>query len=670
MATDCIAQTTFRFQQNSKPVLARFDVAHASSDGGAVLLKAIDAQLRLTEQLADTLRDPRQSGKIRHQGIELLRQRVFGVACGYADCNDAARLADDPIHKLLVDRDPLTGAALGSQPTLSRFENGVRRGALYALGEALADTVIASHQRRLTRRPVRRITIDLDPTDDPTHGQQELAFFNGHYDTWCYLPLMGTLTFNDERIQYLVAAVLRPGTGPTARGAIGRLRRLFAKLRTAFPTARLRVRLDGGFAGNPLLDFLEAERVEYVIGLAGNVRVEKRARRLMGRARVRSRASGETEHLFGETRYAAKKWSHQRRVIMTAEVVRHPSWNPKILRSSRQARDALTVCAALDNSCLLEQVCAIVRAPNGVPFPRASRRTSMLRTALLLRKLLSFTGPCLVAGVTIGSAHAQTCPLESDFGKVSAHALSMGRQEIPYELKQRVRLLGSGGPIRTVQVQSTADLQMLQRQFPTVIASVSPLPGSDCNNRYSSGSYHLSPSAGGHALGSYNVTYEKWKCVSADVPCPTWSKPLRFCRKTAHLKLFQKTLRVTLDFSVSPRGEDLNVAVAGRTDAGHLPTELAFVGLLVGGPSGAIVGGAFGTSLSDSLKRRAAHGSIPIVLPVHLSDEGSPITFTLARTSFTDLGHGKLGLLAEHETRPLRENTACFVRNLLVDQAS
>jgi hypothetical protein len=329
MATDCIAQTTFRFQENSKPVIAAFDMAHASSDGGAVLLKAIDTQLGLTARLADALTDVRQPGKVRHQVIELLRQRVFGVACGYADCNDAARLADDPIHKLLVDRDPLTGAALGSQPTLSRFENGVRRGALYALGEALADTVIASHQRRLKGRPVRRITIDLDPTDDPTHGQQELAFFNGHYDTWCYLPLIGTLTFNNERIQYLVAAVLRPGTGPTARGAIGLLRRLFATLRTAFPSARLRVRLDGGFAGNPLVDFLEAERVEYVIGLAGNARLEKRARRLMGRARVLSRASGETEHLFGETRYAAKTWSHKRRVIMKAEVVRHPGRDPK-----------------------------------------------------------------------------------------------------------------------------------------------------------------------------------------------------------------------------------------------------------------------------------------------------------------------------------------------------
>src|SRR6266852_9495029 len=320
MATACIPQVTFGFEPKAKPIVAAFDMAHASSDGGAVLLKSLDTQLQLTKRLAGCLVDTRQPGKVQHQTLALVRQRVFGLACGYADRNDAARLADDAIHKLLVDRDPLTGATLGSQPTLSRFENGVRRGALYALGEALADTVIASHQRRLKRRPVRRITIDFDPTDDPTHGQQELAFFNGHYDTWCYLPLIGTLTFNDERIQSLVAAVLRPGTGPTARGAIGLLRRLFAKLRTAFPTARLRVRLDGGFAGNPLLDFLEVERVEYVIGLAGNVRVEKRARRLMGRARVLSRASGETEHLFGETRYAAKKWSHQRRVIMKAEV--------------------------------------------------------------------------------------------------------------------------------------------------------------------------------------------------------------------------------------------------------------------------------------------------------------------------------------------------------------
>src|SRR5881628_857399 len=126
MATDCIAQVTFKFDPKSKPVVAAFDQLHASSDGGAILLKGIDTQWGLTKQLAACLEDDRQPGKVRHQTLELLRQRLFGLACGYADCNDAARLADDAIHKLLLERDPLAGPALASQPTLSRFENAVR----------------------------------------------------------------------------------------------------------------------------------------------------------------------------------------------------------------------------------------------------------------------------------------------------------------------------------------------------------------------------------------------------------------------------------------------------------------------------------------------------------------------------------------------------------------
>jgi hypothetical protein len=318
----------FRFHRNSKPVVAAFDVAHASSDGGALLLKAIDARLGLTERLAACLTDPRQPGKVRHQTVELLRQRVFGIACGYADCNDAARLAHDPLHKLLLDRDPLTGPALASQPTLSRFENAVGRRQLVAMGHGLADTVIEPHRRRLRGRATR-ITIDLDPTDDPTHGQQELTFFNGHYDSWCYLPLVATVTFNDEAEQYAVGAVLRPGNAPAKRGAIGLVRRLLRRLRAAFPGAVLRVRLDGGFASPELFDFLETEGVEYVVAMASNARLEKRVRRLMGKTRMLSKATGRTEHLYGETRYAAKKWSHKRRVIMKAEVVRHPGRDPK-----------------------------------------------------------------------------------------------------------------------------------------------------------------------------------------------------------------------------------------------------------------------------------------------------------------------------------------------------
>jgi Transposase DDE domain group 1 len=328
MATDCIAQVTLPFQGLRQPVVARFDQAHASSDGGAVLLKALDDRLGVTRRLTASLADRRQPGKVQHELIELVRQRVFGIACGYADGNDAARLAEDPIHKLLLERDPLTGPALASQPTLSRFENAVGRSELYLASVALADLVIEHHRARLKSR-ARRITIDLDPTDDPTHGQQEFTFFNGHYDTWCYLPLVATLTFNAEPIQYLVAAVLRPGNSPAKRGAVGLLTRLCRRLRAAFPGATLRVRLDGGFASPEILECLDTEGVEYVVAMASNVRLVKRSRRLMGRARMLSKASGETEHLYGETRYAARKWRGKRRVIIKAEVVRHPGRAPK-----------------------------------------------------------------------------------------------------------------------------------------------------------------------------------------------------------------------------------------------------------------------------------------------------------------------------------------------------
>ncbi len=328
MATDCITQVTFQGDGFTKPVIARFDTPHASSDGGAILLKSVDTHLGLTKRLAGCLVDARQPGKIQHETIELVRQRVFGLVCGYADCNDAARLAHDPIHKLLIERDPVAGPALASQPTLSRFENAVGWPELRDMAHGLADSVIEQQRRRRQGR-AERITIDLDPTDDPTHGQQEFTFFNGHYDTWCYLPIVATVTFNDEREQWAVAAVLRPGNAPATRGARGLLRRLLSKLRQAFPAATFRVRLDGGFANPKLFAFLDRERVEYVVAMASNSRLEKRARRLMGKARIRSKATAQTEHLYGETRYAAQSWKRQRRVIIKAEVVRHPGRDPK-----------------------------------------------------------------------------------------------------------------------------------------------------------------------------------------------------------------------------------------------------------------------------------------------------------------------------------------------------
>ena len=329
MAEQTVAQTVLFPTLFEKPLVATFDTPQQSSDGGAILLKAIDDELGLTTRLAACISEWRQPGKIEHDLPTLVRQRCFGLACGYADANDAAHLKGDPIHKLLVGRDPRTDPDLASQPTLSRFENGLGPRDLYRLTQTLADVVTTYHQARLAHTRVRRITLDFDPTDDPTHGQQELSFFNGHYDTWCYLPVVGTLTFNAERTQYLATAILRPGNAHATLGAIGILRRLLATLRGAFPHARLRVRLDGGFATPALFAFLEAEGVEYLVAMASNLKLEKRIRRWLGRARMLSKTSGQSAQLFGETRYAARSWHRKRRVIMKAEVVRLAGRDPR-----------------------------------------------------------------------------------------------------------------------------------------------------------------------------------------------------------------------------------------------------------------------------------------------------------------------------------------------------
>ena len=329
MPADSTRQSVLFPHLFSKPLLAQFDERHGSSDGGAILLKACDATLGVSRALGACLVDRRQAGKVEHSVRDLLRQRLFGIACGYADGNDAARLGNDPIHKLLLERDALTGAMLASQPTLSRFENAATRADLYRMGEALAECVIERHRRRLRRR-CRHITVDLDPTDDPTHGAQQLAFFNGHYDSWCYLPLAGFLTFNHEPEQYLFTYVLRPGNAPATRGAIGILSRLVERLRAVFPRARILVRLDGGFACGQIFDFLEAQGCDYVVAMAKNKRLAHRARRLMGTARRLSRRSGRTAHVYGQTRYAARRWKLERRVIIKAEVVRHPGREPKM----------------------------------------------------------------------------------------------------------------------------------------------------------------------------------------------------------------------------------------------------------------------------------------------------------------------------------------------------
>ena len=335
MATDKISQTVLFPELFDRPVVATFDREQASSDGGAVLLKAAERVYGLVKAFAGCLADKRAPGKIRHTLAELTGQRIFGIACGHPDGNDADDLADDPIHKLLVGRDPVAGAPLASQPTISRFENGAGRAALYRMGRELAASVIERHRRRLRGR-AHRVTIDLDPTDDATHGAQQLTFFNGHYDSWCYLPLLGFLTFDDEVEQYLCAAVLRPGNAVAADGTLGLLCRLLPMLRAAFPRARFLVRLDGGFATPEIFDFLDAEPgLDYVVAMAKNAVLQRHAEPAMAVARAQSEASGRTEHVYTDTRYAARTWSRERRVVIKAEVVRlrgrEPRDNPRFV---------------------------------------------------------------------------------------------------------------------------------------------------------------------------------------------------------------------------------------------------------------------------------------------------------------------------------------------------
>ncbi len=333
--TDESARQTVLFPDLfDKPLTAAFDQPNASSDGGAVLLKAIDRRLGLTAALSATMADGRDAAKTRHAIGDLVAQRIFALACGYPDANDADTLADDPVQKLLLDRDPVRGARLASQPTLSRFENAASARGLCRFGKALAATVLRHHRRRLRRR-VQRITIDLDVTDDPTHGEQQLTFFNGHYDSWCYLPLLAFVTFDDEVEQYLVAALLRPGNAAGMAGVLGLLKRLILLTWDLFPTARVRVRLDGGFASPLLFDMLEAAGVEYVVAMGENPVLRRAAAPYLAQVREVAVAYHQTTKTYGECQYRTRSWPQERRVIIKAEVVclagRDPQDNPRFV---------------------------------------------------------------------------------------------------------------------------------------------------------------------------------------------------------------------------------------------------------------------------------------------------------------------------------------------------
>jgi Transposase DDE domain group 1 len=306
-------------------VRADFDGGALSSDLGALLLRGIDRQIGLTERLAAAVQDKRHPSYIDHTLRDLLAQRIYQIASGYADGNDANSLRHDPLFKLSVERSPLEPEQdLASAPTFSRLEHSIDRKDLYRLTHALVDHFIASYPE-----PPAAIVLDLDHSEDPTYGQQEFAFYNHHYRSYCYLPLF----IFEGTSHALVTACLRPGKRPTGAENAMILVRLLSSLRRHWPRTHILVRGDSHFATPEVIEVVAHRRLtDFVFGLAGNAVLLRQAAAVMQEARglhqqrtARAQAHGEhppaSSRVYEEFAYAAASWSQPWRVIVKAEVM-------------------------------------------------------------------------------------------------------------------------------------------------------------------------------------------------------------------------------------------------------------------------------------------------------------------------------------------------------------
>jgi hypothetical protein len=308
MDTVCHEQLSFG-SLFSKEVVADFTGGSLTSDAGGLVLREIDQRYRLTEKATSCLRDDRDPRRVTHDLKTILRQRLFSIALGYEDNNDAATLAQDPALKLMAGKLPEAGD-LASQPTLSRFENRVSAKDLRRLSDWLLDLYLKTHPG-----PRKVIVLDMDATDDPTHGKQQLSFFHGYYEEHMYHPL---LVF-DGRTGFPLAAVLRPGNTHASHGALAVLKRLMKKLKKAYPGALILFRADAGFAVPALYRYLERQEIRYVIGFITNNRVLEKAALLLEKARAAYQATGEKQRLFTAFSYQAESWTRPRRIIAKVE---------------------------------------------------------------------------------------------------------------------------------------------------------------------------------------------------------------------------------------------------------------------------------------------------------------------------------------------------------------
>lgn len=296
------------------PLAVDFRGGRLTSDGGWAWVAEADAVLGLTTALAAVVPHWRRR-RGRHSALELVRQRIYQLVAGYEDQDDADTLRTDPLLKLVCGRLPETDADLASQPTFSRLENAFSARDCYRLAVALGELYLRERER--DSAPTH-IVLDLDSTDDPTHGEQEGSAYHGYFRQAMYHPL---LVFDGSTGQF-ITAILRPGNAHAGAGALAILKRVVARLRSRWPEVTIELRADAGFAKPEIYAFCEQDGIAYTIGLVTNARLERLAAPLVADALAQQAAAeGAKVRLVGEDVYQADSWPAPRRVIIKAEAL-------------------------------------------------------------------------------------------------------------------------------------------------------------------------------------------------------------------------------------------------------------------------------------------------------------------------------------------------------------
>jgi hypothetical protein len=318
--TECI-QSGLGFEEcGSREIIARFDGGTISSDGGAFLLRQTDQRLNLLPRLAECFLDGRNQDLVEHSVLEMVWQRIYGLALGYEDLNDHDQLRKDPVFAVLAGRAEMA-EPLAGKSTLNRMELGGGAKDRYkkitfwkdGLDELLVKVFIESH-----RNPPSEIILDVDTTDLPLHGKQEGRFFHGYYAHYCYLPLY---IFCGEQI---LCARLREANQDAAAGSLQEIQRIAMQIKAAWPAVKIILRGDSGFCRNALMSWCENNDVDFVFGLARNPKLRKIIGAEMQQATQQWEQSGKPARVFSQFRYQTKKtkkggWDRERRVAAKAE---------------------------------------------------------------------------------------------------------------------------------------------------------------------------------------------------------------------------------------------------------------------------------------------------------------------------------------------------------------